>query len=111
MMRGHRMRLLAQVMTAMLAVIVISSPALAGTTGSITGHVVDAASLAPIAGAKVTAASPSQTETTTTDSTGAYAFASLSPDTYTLTATMDGYDPSSLPGVNVLADQSQTANV
>jgi hypothetical protein len=106
------MRLFAGLMmAALLAIIFVSSPAFAGTTGSISGHVVDAETQAPIAGARVTAASPSQTETTTTDATGAYAFVSLSPDTYTLTAAMDGYDPTSQPGVSVLADQSQTLTI
>jgi len=91
--------------------LVWAAPAAAGTTGSITGHVVDASSQQALAGVKVTMASPSETETSVTDANGAYAFASLSPDTYTLTATLAGYDPTTLPGVNVLADQSQTLSV
>jgi len=83
---------------------------LAGTTGAITGTVVDVSNNShPIAGARVTAASPSQTVSTTTDAGGHYTFASLAPDTYTLTvAATSQYDTFSLSGVTVQADQSLT---
>jgi hypothetical protein len=110
-MRGNPVRTLVQLSAAIFAVIMLAGPAIAGTTGAISGHVVDASTQAPIAGAHVTATSPSQSETTTTDANGSYAFVSLSPDTYTVTATMAGYDPTSLPGVSVLADQSQSLTV
>ena len=56
----------------------------AGTTGSLTGTVVDAATKAPIAGATVTATSPSQVARVTTDSAGRFTFISLAPDTFTI---------------------------
>ena len=83
----------------------------AGTTGAIIGRVVDGASKAPIAGARVSIASPSQQAATVTDASGAYRFLSLAPDTYVLTVERDGYDPASLAGVTVLADQTQTVAV
>ena len=54
---------------------------LAGTTGQISGTVVDPQSNQPISGARVTAVSPSQSATTTSDATGRFSFISLAPDT------------------------------
>ena len=85
--------------------------AFAGTTGSLHGRAVDSASGVAIVGAKVTATSPSQLETVTTDANGVFVFISLSPDTYTITVTKDGYDIASLPGITVVADQSRNISV
>ncbi len=82
--------------------------AIASTTGSLRGRVVDAASDAPIAGATVTAVSPSQTATTSTDGSGAFSFLALNPDTYTIRVEKPGYSPASQPGASVFADQSST---
>ncbi|HXW76257.1 MAG TPA: TonB-dependent receptor, partial [Candidatus Eremiobacteraceae bacterium] len=98
-------------MTAFGAVIVLSHPAMAGTTGTLSGHVLDSLSQTPVQAVSVTAASPSQTETTTTDASGAYSFASLAPDTYTVTASKTGYETASQPGISVLADQTQTYTI
>ena len=54
MMRGHRSNVFARLMTAFFAVILISSPSLAGTTGGLSGHVLDSLTQVPIAGARVT---------------------------------------------------------
>ncbi len=83
----------------------------AGTTGSIVGRIVDSASHTPLGGATVTAASPSQSATTTTDGTGSFRFLSLAPDTYLITVQLQGYDSSTLSGITVLADQSQTVPI
>jgi hypothetical protein len=83
----------------------------AGTTGGIVGRVADSVSQAPIAGAVVTATSPTQTATTTTDADGSYRFLTLVPDTYTLQFSAAGYDQISQPGITVLADQRQSLNV
>ena len=99
---------------ALVAILVILSFAvegttsvLAGTTGAITGVVVDATSNQPVAAAKVTAASPSQTVTTTTDATGRFSFVSLAPDTYTVTvAAVGNHDAATLSGVTVQSDQN-----
>ena len=88
-----------------------AEPALAGTTGGLHGRVVDTATGAPIAGAKVTAASPSQIENVITDAGGVFVFISLSPDTYTITVSKNGYDIASLPGITVVADQSRNITV
>jgi hypothetical protein len=81
------------------------SGALAGTTGGLTGSARDAATGLPIAGAAVTAASPSQRATTVTDAHGDFGFVSLAPDTYTLSVEAKGYEASLTPGVTVFADQ------
>ena len=49
---------------------------LAGTTGQLTGTATDASTNAPIAGAKITAASPSQSATAITDAGGHFSFLS-----------------------------------
>jgi len=91
----------------LVAFLIQGTWALAGTTGSIRGSVMDGSG-APVAGAKVTAASPSQTISTTTDSRGNFGFLSLAPDSYTVSVEKDGYNPISLAGVTVFADNSQT---
>jgi len=88
-----------------------AGPACAGTTGGLHGRVADAASGAPIVGAKVTASSPSQLETVTTDPNGVFVFISLAPDTYTVTVSKDGFDTASLPGITVVADQARNIGV
>ena len=80
---------------------------LAGTTGTITGSLVDPQSNQPVAGARVTATSPSQSATTTTDTAGRFSFLSLAPDTYTISvAETSTRDASSTSGVTVQADQT-----
>jgi hypothetical protein len=89
----------------------VVAPASAGTTGGITGTVKDAASSAPIANATVTVTSPSQSASTTTDASGRFAFVSLMPDAYTLSAQRNDYQPRSISGISVFADQQQTVSV
>lgn len=85
--------------------------ALAGTTGGLSGTVVDAESSAPVAGAQVTVSSPSQNATGTTDATGHFTFLTLPPDTYTVTIAKSGYQQISVPGQVVFADTVQTVSV
>ncbi|HTA38533.1 MAG TPA: TonB-dependent receptor, partial [Candidatus Acidoferrales bacterium] len=82
------------------------SPAMAGTTGALIGAVTDATSGAPVAGAKVTMTAPSQIASAITDAKGNYVFASMAPDTYTLTIAKDGFDTNSTSGISILADQT-----
>ncbi|MGB8964545.1 MAG: carboxypeptidase-like regulatory domain-containing protein [Candidatus Cybelea sp.] len=84
-----------------------ASWALAGTSGNIRGVVSDASTGAPIAGAKVQIASPSQSITTTTDAHGQFTVFYLQPDDYTMTAEKAGYDSRSVSGYSVQADQTQ----
>jgi len=84
------------------------TPVLAGTTGGLRGRVVDQQSGSAIANATVTATSASQTATTRSDGNGNFNFISLAPDTYVISAQVQGYDPISASGITVLADQVQT---
>ncbi len=85
--------------------------ALAGTTGGLGGSVLDADSSAPIAGAQVTATSPSQQQTTATDASGHFVFLALAPDTYTVSITKANYQAASVPGQTVFADSTATVAV
>jgi hypothetical protein len=85
--------------------------ALASVTGGLTGTVVDADTSAPVAGAQVTATSPSQSATATTDAAGHFTFLTLAPDTYTVTVSKTGYQPTSVPGQVVFADTVQLVTV
>jgi len=84
--------------------------ALAGTTGGIAGYVRETSG-APVADATLHAVSPSGTATSTTDAHGHFNFLSLSPDTYTITVSKEGFTDESVPGVVVFADQTQTLNI
>ena len=97
------------VVLVVLVVLGMPSGVRAGTTGTLHGRVIDAATHAPIAGVTVSVVAPSQTEQTLTDAAGVYSFISLQPDTYTVNASKTGYEPQSQPGVTIVADQS--ANV
>jgi hypothetical protein len=83
---------------------------LAGTTGGLSGTVLDENS-APVANALVTVASPSAVNHTTTDGAGKFGFLALIPDTYTLSIEKQGYEPYSQSGITVVADQNQSLNV
>ena len=85
-----------------------SESAGAGTTGTITGTVVNVATKVPIAGADVIAASPSQVARVTTDASGRFTFLSLAPETYTISVQHAGYVSVSITGISVFADQSQS---
>jgi hypothetical protein len=80
---------------------------LCGTTGGLSGTVVDAATRAPIAGATVRAVSPSQSASTKTDAAGTFVFLSLAPDSYSVTVDVSGHESAVDSGVNVFADQTQ----
>jgi hypothetical protein len=85
--------------------------ALAGTTGGLTGTVLDAENSAPVAGATVTVAAPSGASTTTSDASGRFTFLTLAPDTYTVTASKSGYQSASEPGQIVFADTVQSVAI
>jgi Carboxypeptidase regulatory-like domain/TonB dependent receptor len=87
-----------------------ASLVLAGTTGTVSGSVISTAGK-PVAGARVTAVSPSQTSTTTTDNAGHFALLSLAPDTYTITAEKDGFDTGAEAGISIFADQVQNIRI
>lgn len=82
---------------------------IAGVTGNISGHVTDDHGT-PIDGAKVAVTSPSQAITTLTDTHGFYSILNLSPDTYSVTASKDGYDLSTVYGITVHTTQTAGVN-
>ncbi len=100
-------RQVAIALTLFVAFVCQETWALAATTGGLGGTVLDADTAAPIAGAQVTAVSPSQTATVTTDAGGHFIFLDLGPDTYTVTASKGGYQSTSVPGQVVFADTVQ----
>jgi len=83
---------------------------LAGTTGSVSGTITDQNGR-PLGGASVTVRSPSQSQILTTGPNGFYSALNLSPDTYSVTVSKDGYDTAQIFGVTVQADQSSRADV
>jgi hypothetical protein len=83
---------------------------LAGTSGVISGTVTSADTKAPIAAVKVSAVSPSGTYSTTTDSHGFYSITGVSPDTYTMSFSIEGYQPYAIQGATVVPDQTTYVN-
>ena len=82
----------------------------AATTGAIAGTVTDASGH-PLANVSVSAVSPSMTEKTRTGANGFYALQGLSPDTYTVTFTLEGYQPQEVVGVTIVQGESYTQSV
>ena len=101
-------RFLAYLFASILILTSLPLGATAGTTGTLTGFAVDATTKQPIAGAKVSVASPSQVASVTADATGHYTFLALAPDTYTVSLEAKGFEAASIPGVTVAADQTRT---
>jgi hypothetical protein len=95
---------------ALMVLLIQGTWVLAGTTGNVEGKVTDQNGNG-VVGAKVTASSPGQTISVTTLANGFYSILNLSPDTYTVTASKDGYDTSSTYGVTVTADQATAADI
>lgn len=108
-----RLFFMKQCVAAVLLIALVAMPirSVAGTTGTLRGRVVDASTHAPIAGAAITASSPSQTAQTVSDAAGAFSFISLQPDTYTVSASKAGYDSQSQAGITIVADQAATVSI
>ncbi|MBD5655741.1 MAG: TonB-dependent receptor [Candidatus Eremiobacteraeota bacterium] len=84
-----------------------TSTTYAGTTGGLSGTVTDVSSKQPIAGVKITVASPSQIASTTSDAGGHFQFLNLTPDTYTVSAELQGYGVTPLSGITIVADNTR----
>src|SRR5215469_15979055 len=84
--------------------------ALASATGQITGRVVDASTNAPIAGANVTAVSPTGNYKAVTGSNGYFAMVNVYPDTYTVSVTAAGYTAAMSQGNTVNQNVSTTVD-
>lgn len=87
------------------------APCLSGTTGGISGRVVDAVTRAPLAGVQVVVTSPSGSARSATDAKGRYIFLALAPDTYTVTASRDGYLTYVHDGVTVQSDVQESLDI
>jgi hypothetical protein len=99
---------LARLAMLMLYVACSGATALAagGETGNVSGTVVDAATKAPVAGAKVGVASPSGSYTAKTDARGFFSILGLSVDTYTISVDAPGYDGVVVNGITIAGDQT-----
>ena len=95
---------------ALVAFLLQGTWALAGTTGSLSGTVTDQKG-ASISGATVQVVAPSGSSKTTTDGSGHFAFLTLAPDTYTVTAKKDGFQLEQVPGVTVIVDQTRSVDI
>jgi len=95
---------------AALAALAPASRTPAGTTGTLVGYALSESS-APVAGARMTAASPSQTQSGVTDGRGQLAFLALIPDTYAVTVTKAGFRAATRTAVDVIADNVRTVYV
>jgi hypothetical protein len=105
-MSPSRLRVFAAVAAVALALLTMHR-AQAGTTGTLSGYILTSDDR-PVAGASVTAASPTETVTATTDQYGYFSFVALPPDTYTVTASRDGYQTIVQPDVTVVPDNAVT---
>ena len=81
-------------------------PAVAGTTGNISGTITVAGTGAPAANVAVTAVSPSGRATAKTDAKGFFSITGLATDTYTVSLQGPGFEPVAVQGVNVFPDQT-----
>jgi hypothetical protein len=92
------------------AILSAGTPALAGTTGMLSGTVVDENGH-PVPNASVIATSPVGLAKTTTASDGRFVYLSLIPGIYVVTVEKRGYQPVAIPDITIAADQSPTLNL
>jgi hypothetical protein len=109
--RGRRLRAARSTLVCALLLSLISwsavpAEAAGGQFGSINGTIVDSSSKNAVAGATVTASSPSGTGTATTNSSGFFSMLGLNVDTYTLSIQAKGYDAISQNGITLTGDQT-----
>ena len=84
---------------------------LAGSTGQITGKVTDSTTGAAVAGASITAMSPSGTYRTSSDARGYFAIVNVTPDTYRVSVSAAGYQTAMSDGNSVIQDESEVVNI
>ena len=109
--RGYGRRLIVGALLAVALFFNSAGTLLAGTTGTISGTITDQKTTAPLAGVRVSAVSPTGQYSSRTDAKGFYSFTGVQPDTYTVSFELTGYQPASLTGVNVFADQVAAVNL
>ncbi len=103
-------RSLVRAIIGLLVALTFDFAAHAGTTGTLSVSVVDSRS-APLAGVKISASSPSQTVSGVTNARGIFAAVNVSPDTYAVVASKEGFTTTSVVGVTVLADQTASVRI
>jgi hypothetical protein len=108
--RAKLARFIGAALAALFVAISLVGPVTAATTGSVSGTVIDGVSKKPIAGAAVTAASPSGRGTATADGNGFFNIYNLAPDTYAVSITAKGYDDVVVSGVTIVQDQNVQLN-
>jgi|GEM_PF-633534 len=81
--------------------------------GTISGYVTDAATSDSVAGASVQASGPGGTysDPNGSSTSGFYEITGVTPGTYTVTASANGYLPTSIPNLTVTAGQTTTQNI
>ncbi len=86
----------------------LASPALAQTTGGLSGQIIDANTQAPVAEAVVIATSPSLQgeQTAVTDSTGTFEITLLPSGVYTINVQRDGYNAFTQSGLTIRLDKT-----
>ncbi|HYH97109.1 carboxypeptidase regulatory-like domain-containing protein [Hyalangium sp.] len=96
-----------------LALCLVSSPALAQGTSVLLGSVVDASTKQPVADVVVTATSPNLQgeQVVVTESSGAYRIPQLPPGVYTLRFEKEAYKPYAREGIALRLDYSVRLNV
>jgi hypothetical protein len=96
---------------ALLAIVLLFSTVgtlfAAGTTGTISGTITDQKTGQALPDVKVTAVSPTGSYSGTTDQKGFFSFTGVTPDTFTISFELKGFQPASITGVSVFADQAQ----
>src|SRR3954470_9696282 len=103
-----RFRNIAGIATAGAASLLVAMPALAQTTGTLSGQVVDANTQQPVADAVVIAQSPALQgeQTAVTDTTGSFEITLLPAGNYTLTVQRESYQPFTQQGLKVNLDRT-----
>ena len=98
---------------ACLVVLAAGSPALAQTTGTLTGAVTDGATGKPVAGARVVATSPALQgeQTAVTDGRGRFTITLLPAGRYRLSVRIQGYQPAERTGLVLQVDYTLRANL
>ena len=97
-------------LAALITIISLCAPAHAGNTGALNGYVLMGVDT-PVAGARVSATSPTESTTTVTSADGHFAFVALPPDTYSVSASKDGYETVRQDGVTVVEDNAVTVRL
>jgi hypothetical protein len=103
-----RLRRLLGLLAAGAASVVLAAPALAQTTGGLSGQIIDANTQKPVADAVVIAQSPSLQgeQTAVTDASGNFEITLLPSGVYSLTVQREGYNAFSQQGLTIRVDRT-----